>query len=341
MYGALEYHPTRGAGYTLATRQQLVPNEGDAWEHTLDAVGRYFEGALATIEDADPPRLPPGRPLDHAVEGRDDADERRLNGYQDTAELLGRRTGEMHLALADADDEDFTPEPFSKLYLRSLYQTFRNGVRRPLQTLRAASGRLEGEASELAREVLDRRDELIDRIGLVRDLPLDGRRIRCHGDYHLGQVLWTGKDFYIIDFEGEPMRPLGERRLKRSCLSDVAGMCRSLDYAANSGLWSLVERGVVAQTPTGDEPLRRLADAWSHWAQTAFLRGYFNVVGPPLIPGSPAAVAPLLEAWTLHKAAYEVGYELNNRPDWVTIPLRGILAIMDEPPPSDETKDAT
>jgi len=257
-----------------------------------------------------------------------EADADLLNGFPDTAELLGKRTAEMHAALADADDEAFEPEPLSKLYLRSLYQTLRNGIRRPMQTLASGAARLTGEAAELAQRVVARRDEMIERIGLVRELPLEGARIRCHGDYHLGQVLWTGADFYIIDFEGEPMRTLGERRLKRTALSDVAGMCRSLDYAAHAGLRRLESQGLAEGPTANDASLSTLAERWSTHATAAFLRGYFGSVREGLTPASTDATARLLDAWTMHKAAYEVQYELNNRPDWITIPLRGILTIL-------------
>lgn len=334
MLGAVEYRTDDGV-ITLATRQRFVANEGDAWPLTLDAVGRYFDRVLALPDDA-AVKLPSGaRPIDHALEQPTETERQLLDGYLDQAELLGRRTAEMHLALADSDDPGFSPEPFSKLYLRSLYQSMRNGVQRPLQSLRSASRRLEGRSAELARQMLDRRDEILERVSLVRQIPMSGVRIRCHGDYHLGQVLWTGRDFSIIDFEGEPMRPLEERRLKRSCLSDVAGMLRSLHYAAESGLRNLAERGGISDAEETSVP-RTWADAWVFCAQAAFLRGYLQHIREPLIPGQGREILPLLEAWTLQKAAYEVGYELNSRPDWVEIPLRGILAILDTPPWSED-----
>jgi len=327
MHGALEYR-NGDSVITLLTKQELVPNEGDAWQFALDAVGRYLERAMAVPEADRPGPLKARRALDLASVPTSEADADLLNGFPDTAELLGKRTAEMHAALADADDEAFEPEPLSKLYLRSLYQTLRNGIRRPMQTLANGAGRLTGEAAELAQRVVARRDEMIERIGLVRELPLEGARIRCHGDYHLGQVLWTGADFYIIDFEGEPMRTLGERRLKRTALSDVAGMCRSLDYAAHAGLRRLESQGLAEGPTANDASLSTLAERWSTHATAAFLRGYFGSVREGLTPASTDATARLLDAWTMHKAAYEVQYELNNRPDWITIPLRGILTIL-------------
>ncbi len=324
MHGAIEYRRGRDQVMTLAIKQDLVQNEGDAWSHALDAVGRYFERAMARPA-SERGRAPSARGPAHLADRLPTEDEATLlNGYPDTAALLGQRTAEMHAALAGSDDPDFEPDEMSKLYLRALYQTLRNGVRRPLQTLKAGVTRLEGEGRDLAERVLERRDQLIERIGAVRNLPLEGRRIRCHGDYHLGQVLWTGADFYVIDFEGEPMRTLGERRLKRSPLTDVAGMCRSLDYAAHAGLNRLEIQGLA------DEPadLLLMAERWSELTRAAFLRGYLQHARQDLIPSDRDALGTLLDAWTLHKAAYEVEYELNNRPDWVSIPLRGILRVL-------------
>jgi len=335
MRGAVEYRRGRDRVITLATKQELVPNEGDAWQHTLDAVGRYFERVLALPELGTPPARPASRPLEHARRDPSEAETHLLDGFLDNAHLLGQRTAEMHVALADSDHPDFAPERLSKLYLRSLYQSMRNGVQRPLQALRSRLAGLEGETRPLADEVVANREEVLARIGLVREIPLSGVRIRCHGDYHLGQVLWTGMDFSIIDFEGEPMRPLGERRLKRSCLSDVAGMCRSLHYAANAGLRDLAERGIVDEASRSDAPLLGWAEYWVFCAQASLLRGFLGSITEPLIPDQTAGVHRLLEAWTLQKAAYEIGYELNNRPHWLDIPLRGMLAILETPPWSD------
>jgi len=182
----------------------------------------------------------------------------------------------------------------------------------------------------MAQNVLSRRAELIDRLARIRDASIDGKRIRCHGDFHLGQVLWTGEDFFIIDFEGEPMRPIGERRLKRTCLVDVAGMRRSLHYAAFAGFHELAERGLAPPPSSDGETLVHWASYWSFCAEAAFLRGYLAKIGDELVPTSPENLHLLLDACTLQKAAYEVGYELNNRPDWIEIPLRGILNILGE-----------
>ena len=168
-------------------------------------------------------------------------------------------------------------------------------------------------------------------------------RIRCHCDFHTGQVLWTGKDFVIIDFEGEPLRSVGERRLKRSPMRDVAGMVRSFEYAA----WTALRRHRELMHPDaenragaggggghGGERHVRGAAIWGGWLGREFVRAYtvrLREVRPDLIPPAVADAELLLRSWVLEKALYEVRYELNSRPDWVDIPLRAVAAILGPP----------
>jgi maltose alpha-D-glucosyltransferase/alpha-amylase len=324
--GWVQYTPARGEPVTVAVQQAFVPNEGDAWRFTVDAVGRYFD-RVAALRDGSP-TFAEGDPLDRAATGPTPEEVDLLNGHLELAELLGRRTGELHTALADSDDPAFAPEPSGKLYQRALYQSLRSGVQRPLQELQARLATLSEEDRALAQQLLARRDQIFERIEFLRHGAIDSARIRCHGDFHLGQALWTGEDFIIIDFEGEPMRSIGERRIKRSCLLDVAGMLRSLDYAAHAGMREAVARGVSGGVLDAHAH-QRWADAWSTSAAGAFLRGYLPSVDPRLVPADPTLRRSLLHAWMLHKAAYEVRYELNNRPDWVGIPLRGMLRIVE------------
>lgn len=159
-------------------------------------------------------------------------------------------------------------------------------------------------------------------------------KTRVHGDYHLGQVLRTGEDFVILDFEGEPAKPLGVRLEKQSPAKDVVGMLRSFDYAAFAALFAFAK-----DRPDRLERLGPWARLWQVWTSAAFLREYLAVAsGAPFLPADPADFALLLEAFTLDKALYELLYELNNRPDWVGIPLRGVLRLIEvgTPPPSGE-----
>jgi len=157
-------------------------------------------------------------------------------------------------------------------------------------------------------------------------------RIRCHGDYHLGQVLRQGTDWILIDFEGEPLRPLSERQEKHSPLKDVAGMLRSLAYAAMHVLYSRNE--TLAQERAS---LTARLHAWQEWTQAAFLHGYLGrAAGASFLPAQEKHLELLLTSFLLHKAFYETGYELNNRPDWLRIPLEGILTLV----PADRKENA-
>jgi maltose alpha-D-glucosyltransferase/alpha-amylase len=174
----------------------------------------------------------------------------------------------------------------------------------------------------LASDVLGRREDLVHQFDELRHVRQGGRRIRCHGDYHLGQVLVSQGDIVILDFEGEPARPLAERRLKTSPLRDVAGMFRSFSYAAMTGL------NVAAMTrPDDRERLAPWADFWETWASAVFLRAYLKAAPADVLPPSRTARDVLLHAFVADKALYELGYELNSRPEWVHIPLSGLLRI--------------
>ena len=153
-------------------------------------------------------------------------------------------------------------------------------------------------------------------------------RTRIHGDYHLGQVLYTGADFVIIDFEGEPARPLSQRRLKRSPLQDVAGMLRSFHYAAYAPL--LAGTGTVKIDASNAQNLNRWASAWAAWVSDRFLAEYLKLAGEDVfLPPTRAQIMALLQIHVLEKAVYELGYELNNRPEWVAIPLEGISKALE------------
>ncbi|MFG0284778.1 MAG: maltose alpha-D-glucosyltransferase [Phycisphaerales bacterium JB039] len=332
--GSLEFRPTDGEPLTLAMLQAFVPNQGDAWRYTLDALRRYFDAVLTGRDGNDqPPPVPSDPPMALATAEMPQLARELLGEFLDTIVLLGRRTAEMHRALiGPADDAAFSPEPFSKLYQRSLYQSMRNDAQRALQLLGRRARTLPPEIEPLGRALLDRQGEVNTALRRIVDVRLDTIRIRCHGDYHLGQTLWTGRDFVIIDFEGEPSRSLTERRLKRSALSDVAGLLRSIDYASYVGLDDLSERGVVEPGSERRDTLAAWAHFWRTWTAASYMRGYLEAAAEataPLIPADPAQAAMLLDAWMLRKVMYELAYELNSRPTWTPIPLRGALDLLD------------
>ena len=250
--------------------------------------------------------------------------EEAIGAYLESARLIGRRTAELHLALASAPDNPaFAPEPFTPFYQRSLLQSMRVQHRTAYGLLRHQLSSLPELERGLAEETLALEGEVSDRLHSVLSTRISATRIRCHGDYHLGQVLFTGSDFVIIDFEGEPARPLSERRVKRSPLRDVAGMVRSFHYAAHAALRQ-IEAG-------GDQyALESWADFWQQRTNAAFLAAYFEAAEPGgFLPPDLDSRSALLDVYLLDKALYELTYELNNRPDWVGLPLTGILHLME------------
>ncbi len=320
-----EYRRPEHGTTVVGFLQQLVPNEGDAWTYTTDAIGQYLEQVLTHPDRASLPAAAGAHPLDLRNAAPTAPLDGLLHQYLQRARLLGQRTGEMHLALASRGDvPDFAPEPFTTYYQRELYQGARSLARQTLAGLRKHVRDLPEEADRArARELLRAEDGLLARFKRIVDHKLSGRRIRCHGDYHLGQVLYTGRDFVIIDFEGEPARPMTERRFKRSPLRDVAGMLRSFDYAAAAALRSGRVRAEDVAL------LRPAADAWALWVQAAFLGEYLTIVAPAnLLPRGDHDLRLLLDFLVLDKAVYELDYELNNRPGWVHVPLEGILRLL-------------
>ncbi|HJU12499.1 MAG TPA: hypothetical protein VJ728_16565, partial [Candidatus Binataceae bacterium] len=272
---------------------------------------------------------PPGKPLVEllAEQSPDKAAADMVGVYLDVARLLGHRTAELHLALSsEQEDVAFLPEPFLP-QLRSTYQSMRNLAGRTFRLLRDRLSIVPEDARKQAEQLTAQQEQ----ISACFDAMLKRRtgivRIRTHGDLHLGQVLYTGKDFVIIDFEGEPARPLTERRRKRPGLRDVAGMLRSFHYAAFGTLLEETRSGALGGRDFASmEPWAKL---WQEWTSWAFLKGYLETAGEsPIVPGDLDELKALLDAFVLDKAIYELGYELNNRPDWIIIPMHGIEQII-------------
>ena len=312
--GAIEYRRPKAEPTVVCLLQSAVTNEGDVWSLTLDAVGRYYERVLGRKADLQNEIAPPGALLDELFGGV----------YPEKMKLLGQRTGELHLALASyPGDPAFRPEPFNAMAQRSVYQNMRASLRRAFILLEKKLCDLPATFRDEAKEVLSAEHEILAREKRLLDRRTNAAKIRIHGDYHLGQLLYTGKDFVILDFEGEPARPLSERKLKRSALRDVAGMMRSFQYAACSALWQPAMR-------KEDVPfLERWADLWYRHMGSVFLQSYLKTTGSAIfIPHNSEDLQIMIEAYLLDKAVYEIGYELNNRPSWVVIPVRGIKHIL-------------
>ena len=328
LVGAIEYRERQGEPVTVAMLQGFVPNEGDAWRYTLDALEGYYERALAQPHGALEGVRHDRSPLELVAQDMPQAVGELIGPYVQVAQLLGTRTGELHVALgSERTDPHFTPEPFTSHDQRSLYQSMRNQVAHVFPLLRKRLPKLPEDVREEARAVLSREAEVLQAFQSLHGRKMTALRIRCHGDYHLGQVLYTGKDFVIFDFEGEPAHSISERRLKRSPLRDVAGMLRSFHYAAHSAPLSQAEKGggVAATRPHDRSTMERWAQVWYQWISATFLKAYLAAAShSTFLPRSDEELRILVDAYLLEKAVYEVGYELNNRPDWLRIPLRGI-----------------
>jgi maltose alpha-D-glucosyltransferase/alpha-amylase len=325
--GALEYHAARGVPMTVALLQGFVPSQGSAWQLTLDALGRSFEAALAGSANVRDLPLPHRSLVDLAAGDIPAPAQEGISSYLEAARLLGVRTAELHVALASVSDEPaFAPEPFTIFRQRSLYQTARTQARQVFELLRRRHKALPAGVQEDAQKLLGREEEVLSRIRTVLDGKLTARLIRCHGNYHLGQVLYTGKDFILTNFEGDPARPLSDRRRKRSPLRDVAAMLRSFHYAAQT---ALAEGNVRPEdVPTLELWLR----FWHLWVGVAFFKAYGEVARcSTFMPSAPQELSVLLHFYLVKRAVSELHYELVHRLDWAKVPLRGLLELLEAP----------
>lgn len=309
--GSVDYQPRDGEATTLASAFAFVRNQGDAWAVVTEALKREVEDGLR--RDDQPVAAPEPQPI----------------GYTfplSIGEVLGRRTAELHRALAvETDDPAFAVEPITSEDLKGWVAEARAEAEDILGRLQGAQRSLTGATLTSAERLLQSRDALLERIGRVAGMPASGRRSRIHGDYHLGQVLVAQNDVMIIDFEGEPRRSLEERRGKYSPLRDVAGMLRSLDYAAST----------VARASAAEQLERAEGHAW-RWREAAsaeFLGAYFtSLKGCATAIEDEDLARALLDLFVIQKAVYEIGYELANRPDWLDVPLDGLLELLEGHP---------
>ena len=322
--GSIAYQPAGERLTHVAVAQQFVASQGDGWSHALGELSRYFEaveGESAPGEDL--------LPSAHLLELAGAATPPRIcdlaGAYVDSAQTLGRRTAELHVALAsDSSSAAFAPEPFTRDDLERLVADAIAETRRAIGLIEKRIGDLPADIAPAAHDLLARAERSFAALHDKRTLEFTAARTRVHGDYHLGQVLWAEGDFYLLDFEGEPARPLEQRRQKESPLKDVAGMLRSFSYATYAALFahSHGRQGVF-------ERLEPWARAWQIWTSGAFLKAYLAAAeGAAFLPIDPVQRSTLLDLFLLDKAYYELNYELNNRPDWVRIPLRGILELV-------------
>ena len=327
--GEIDITPAAGEKTTIAMLQGLVANQGDGWEWFLKQLDAFFAKAAPIPPPVEIPtasflgviQIPPEL-------------ERIAGPTLAAAALLGRRTAEMHLALATpTGDPAFAAEPFTAEDVNRDSLRIQEQITTAMEALKAKFTSLPDEIIGEAAVLLSRRRELLDRARELAAGEVGGKRIRIHGDYHLGQTLRVagdhapaeaGGDFVLLDFEGEPARPLAERRRKQSPLRDVAGMIRSFSYAAQSALAQFL----VVEHTGSELDLQAWARLWENAASAEFLHAYRTTIAaePSLLP-TPQRAQALFAAYVLEKALYELLYELNNRPTWLRIPVAGILSM--------------
>jgi maltose alpha-D-glucosyltransferase / alpha-amylase len=323
--GSIELEPAAkdAEGTILTMLQGLVANEGDGWKWTIEELDRYYETS-APLPFPENASAELGDPLERSEHSLSQVARDHLGIYLDAASTLGRRTAELHLALAaPSDDPAFAPEPLTPENFQAVLSDFHQHASRVLDMLKERVPFLPDEVVEIAATVLSRRRRILDYFGALKTASFRTQRIRIHADYHLGQVLRVKTDFVILDFEGEPARPLEYRRSKQCPLKDVAGMLRSFSYAAHASL--------INYSARHSEDLARLepwAQLWERSAAAAFLRAYRETAhGAEFLPADTSDFHKLLDVFLLDKALYEVRYELNARPAWVRIPLMGIMSL--------------
>jgi maltose alpha-D-glucosyltransferase / alpha-amylase len=289
---------------TLFIIQSAVPNQGDAWTWILDNLRRALEDAALEEEAGD-------------------RSSHTFTLVHDFVAVIGKRLGELHVALAaDTNDSAFAPEVADDEVISGWVKDAAEQIERSMGELERAKQTLSPERQGLAESVLSRKADLIAGLPALAEHGRGGLSIRIHGDFHLGQILVSQSDAYIIDFEGEPLRSLEQRRRKTTPLRDVAGFLRSLDYASAS--FELPEGDATPQIAR--ERRERLLTQFRRESTTAFLLAYWHAVKGEERLGLGPAKELLLNLMMLEKAAYEISYEAANRPNWLAIPLRGFAA---------------
>jgi maltose alpha-D-glucosyltransferase/alpha-amylase len=322
----IEYEPRNEARAMVGMMQQSVESQADGWTHAMDWLGRFFDQVAGRQAPETGPKTTAGL-TELATTSTPPVVQELMSSYLDTAATLGRRTAEMHVALAADSATRFAAEPLEQADLDAASRDAVSHAEKVLQALEAAidgpMSRLPQDVVELARQLLASRDELFDRIQSIAALNPTAAKIRIHGDYRLAQVLLAEGDLYIQNFEGHPSWPAAAQRAKQSPLRDVAGMLRSFSYAAHAALLTY-----SAARPTELANIESWARLWEMWSSVVFLQHYLPAETAGLA-GHPFERDSLLRFFVLDRALRELDGELNNRPEWAGIPVRGILELLD------------
>ncbi len=302
---------------TLGIIQEYVPNEGNAWDYCLNAISALSEN-YEKLPILQPPlkRVYPWEKITSIPQEISSA----LGIFAYSVRILAEKTAQMHLALAGDDSNPlFKVENFILFDQRSLYQSLRNATVKTAKLMQNKKLKLEPELQEEVSEFFTQKEKLLQKIQYLLNQSLGGKKIRCHGDYHLAQILYKGDDFVIIDYEGEPGRPLSERKIKYSPIKDVAGILRSFHYA----FYTAIDRSLIESSEFNPE------DCYS-WITQIFIDTYLSYPEIlSLMPKEKEQFSLLLKAYMLEKVLYEINYELNNRPDWLRVPCIGLLNLLE------------
>jgi maltose alpha-D-glucosyltransferase/alpha-amylase len=322
--GGIEYRTGRGRAINVAVLLGHVANQGDAWSYTIDVLKRFFMDVLAHLAGMEPFR--PSRPFLHLInEPIPPVVLEQIGSFLESVRLMGQRTAELHLALASlTDNPDFAPEPFNVLYQRSLYQTGRTRVAQVLDLLRERQGELPEEARLPAQALLNLRDDLLSQLREVLQGKVAAQRIRCHGDFRLGSLLSTGKDFIIIDFEGEALRPLSNRRHKVTPIKDVANMLHSIHAAVQTALH-------LPEHRREDLPvLEPWARFWNFWVSVDFVKSYLETAATGnFLPKSREELRILFDFYLLSRGLTALRWQLISNLAGAQVPLQALLRLLE------------
>jgi maltose alpha-D-glucosyltransferase/alpha-amylase len=319
----VEYRTADGEPVTVALLHGFVKHGTETWKYTLDHLGLFYEHALTREQPATPSAEAP-----EVHQPEKDLAQELIGSYLEIVRLLARRTGELHAALAARpEDPVFAPEPFTDFYRQGLYHGMLVRVGRTGDLLRSSFERLPETVRADAQAVLERQPAIRDQLRFLRDQRINAVRIRIHGDYHLAQALYTGKDFVIIDFEGDLGRPQSERRIKRSPLEDVAGMLDSFYHASHGVLFG--ETPGVIPKPESLNALEAWAKFWYRSVRAEFLEAYLATPGvSTLLPQNSEQLRTLLDIFLLDFAVRKLAYALTHAPDRIRVPSHAILELL-------------
>jgi maltose alpha-D-glucosyltransferase/alpha-amylase len=328
--GKLDYFGEGGSQMTVAVARSYVPYAKNAWKFTLDAVSRYYDRVFTSVVEGRSPRPPAvSSPLKLMTQHAPPEEVAAFVGtYLEPARLLGVRTAELHMALASGGvSGEFTMDPMTPHYLRGVFQSMRSLLSQNLRLLRKQLKTLPPDLLPVAQRVMELEPVILGHYRDLVDQWFEAGRIRIHGDYHLGQVLWTGRDFVFLDFEGDTAVPISERRIKRSPLHDVARMLRSFHHAAYAGFHRQADLGGIAHEDLPKfEPWVR---HWNHAVSRAYLQAYCGKIAlSGIVPANEAQQHKMFLAYLLNQVMDELGWELRSHSDNVRAPLQAILHLL-------------